>query len=401
MKKIVLLLMMIAGLAWGQAAKPGSKAATAHSPAAAKSAAQEKQGAAAGLPSHATVQSFLEHVFGWNPQMKFAIKEIKPSPAPGIAEIVVHADTPNRSGDNSIFVTSGHHFAIAGQMVPFGGSASQKPTNEQIDAFMRQMTASNPGITWTVAELKPDDVANLTGVVVVLSNPQGQRGAQRFWVTPDGGHALLGDVSPFGADPFAAARAELTGAVNGPWTGPTTPKITMVEFGDLECPSCKAAAPVIERLVKEVPGSRLIFQQFPLVTIHHWAYTAAAFSTCVAEKNNDSFWKFADLVFGAQEDISSHVESADPNKKPDLTYAEQKLTQLATDAGMNGKQIAECAAGKPATERVDHSMALGKKMEVTGTPTLFVNGRRVLNITGMPFDQLKQIVEFSGTPQGK
>ena len=401
MKKIAFLLMLTAALAWGQATKPGSKSAPAHSSATAKSATQEKQGPAAGLPSRATVQSFLEHVFGWNPQMKIAIQEIKPSPAPGIAEIVVHAETPKGNGDNSIFVPSGHHFAIAGQMVPFGGTPGQKPTNEQIDDFMRKMTGSNPGITWTVAEIKPNDVANLTSVTVVLANPQGQRGAQRFWVTPDGGHAVLGDVSPFGADPFAAARAELTAAVTGPWTGSATPKITMVEFGDLECPSCKAAAPVIERLVKEVPGSKLIFQQFPLTSIHHWAYKAAAFSTCVAEKNNDEFWKFADLVFGAQEDISSHVESADPNKKPDLAYAEQKLTQLATDAGMNGKQIAECAATKQATDRVDHSVELGKKMDVTGTPTLFVNGRKIMNITGMPFDDLKKLVEFAGTAQGK
>ena len=393
--------MLTAALAWGQAAKSGAKTAPGHSSTKAKTAAQEKQGASVQLPSRATVQSFLEHIFGWNPQMKVTIKEIKPSPAPGIAELVVSAETTKGNGDSSIFITADRHFAIAGQMVPFGGSAGQKPTNEQIDAFMRQMTAGNPGLTWAVAGIKQDDVSNLTGVTVVLTNPQGQRGAQKFWVTPEGGHALFGDLSPFGADPFEAARAELSSSVNGPWTGSATPKITMVEFGDLECPSCKAAAPTIERLVKEVPGSKLIFQQFPLTSIHHWAYKAAEFGTCVAEKNNDAFWKFAGLVYGAQEDISSHVESADPNKKPDLTYAEQKLTELASDAGLNGKQIAECAASKQAADRVDHSMALGKKMDVTGTPTLFVNGRRVMNITGMPFDQLKQLVEFTGTPQGK
>ena len=382
----------------GQAPKPASKADSSHGAAARKSSAQEKP--AAGLPSHATVESFLEHMFGWNPDMKLTIQQIKESDAPGIAEIVVHADTPKGNGDNTIFVTSDKRHAIAGEMIPFGGTAGEKPTNAQIDDFVRKMTARNPGITWTVSEIKPDDLGNLTAVTVILTNPQGQRGGQRFWVTPDGGHVILGDPGPFGADPFAPARAELAGA-NGPWTGSATPKITMVEFGDLECPSCKAAAPTIERLVKEVSGSKLIFQQFPLVTIHHWAYTAAEYGTCVAETNNDAFWKFSDLVFSNQEDISSHVESADPNKKPDLTYAEQKLTQLASDAGVDGKKIAECVAAKKAADRVDRSMALGKKMEVTGTPTLFVNGRRVMNITGRPFEDLKKEVEFSGTPKGK
>ena len=52
-------------------------------------------------------------------------------------------------------------------------------------------------------------------------------------------------------------------------------------------------------------------------------------------------------------------------------------------------------------DRVERSMELGKKMDVTGTPTLFSNGRRIMNITGMPFESLKKIVEFTGTPAGK
>lgn len=398
MNKRVIVILFTAGLALGQAAKPAAKTP-------AKSAVAKKPASAtttaAGLPTRATVQSFLTHMFGWDTDMKFQIKEIKESDAAGIAEIVVHADTPKGSGDSPIFVTRDRRNAVAGQMLPFPGSGGGKPTNQQIDAFMRDMTAKNPGITWTVAEIKSDDLSDLTGVTVVLANPQGQRGAQKFWVTPDDAHALIGDPGPFGADPFAAARAELAGKTTGPSQGAATPKITMVEFGDLECPSCKAAAPTIEKLVKEVPASKLIFQQFPLTSIHHWAFKAAEFATCVADQNNGAFWKFADAVFAAQEDISSHVESTDPTKKPDLTYAEQKLTQLASDAGMNGKQIAACAELKTTADRVQRSMDLGKKMNVTGTPTLFVNGRRVMNIAGLPFDKLKQMVAFSGTVQGK
>lgn len=400
MTKQALVILVTAGLAFGQTTKPAAKApaktASAH-----KSTATAKTGSAAALPTRATVESFLTHMFGWDSDVKFQVKEIKESADPGIAEVVVHAETPKGSGDSSIFVTRDRRHAIAGQMIPFGGNGAGKPTNDQIDAFMRQMTARNPGLTWTVSEIKPDDLGDLTGVIVLLTNAQGQHGGQKFWVTADEAHAIIGDPGPFGADPFAAARAELAGKTSGPWKGSATPKITMVEFGDFECPACKAAAPTIERLAKEVQGSKLIFQQFPLTSIHHWAFKAAEFGTCVAEQNNDTFWKFMDSVFAAQEDISSHVESADPKKKPDLSYAEQKLTQLATDAGMNGKQIATCADSKATADRVEASMSLGKKMDVTGTPTLFVNGRKVMNITGMPFEKLKAMVEFSGTPQGK
>jgi len=320
-------VLLIAAMVFAQATKPApSKSAPSSKTGASTQKASTPKTGPAGLPSRATVDSFLHYVFGWEPEVKLTVKEIKASPAPSLAEIDVHAETPKGPGDTAVFVTSDHKNAIAGQMFPFSGQPGAKPTNDQIDAFVKQMTAASPGLTSSVLEVKPNALANLTEVTVVLSNPQGQRGAQRFWVTPEGQHAVVGDVTPFGATPFAAARAELAKGITGPSRGPATSSIQLVEFGDLECPACKAAAPTIDRLTKDIPNSRLVFQQFPLVQIHHWAYKAAQFGDCVARQNNDAFWKFMDAVYGAHEDISSHVEPNDPNKKPDLTYAEQKLT---------------------------------------------------------------------------
>ncbi len=395
MKKITIVagVLLLAVIALAQATKSATSKSS-QSGAARKGATVAKS--APGLPSRATVDSFLHYVFGWEPEVKITVKDVKPSPVPSMAEIDVHAETPKGPGDSSIFVTQDHKNAIAGQIFPFGGQAGAQPTKEQVDAFVKQMTGGAPGLTWTIADTKPNAVDNLTEVTVILANPQGQRGAQRFWVTSDGQHALVGDLSPFGANPFAAAKAELAKGINGPSRGPATSAIQLVEFGDLECPACKAAAPTVDRLAKDVPTAHLVFQQFPLVQIHHWAYKAAQFGDCIARQNNDAYWKFMDTVYGAQEDISSHVEPTDPSKKPDLTYAEQKLTDLAGQVGMNGKQIAACAAEPATSSRIDRSMELGKKMEVTSTPTLFVNGRRINNIGGMPYESLRRMVEFLG-----
>ena len=391
----VVLLLAVNGHA--QATKPTTSKSSQSGKAAPAEKSAPTKAAASGLPSHATVESFLHEVFGWEPEVKITLKDIKASPSPSISEIVVHAETPKGPGDSAIYVTPDHKNAVAGQMFPFGGQAGVKPTNEQVDAFVKQMTSSSPGLTWSVADVKPNALDNLTEVTVILSNPQGQRGAQRFWVAQDGQHALVGDLSPFGAHPFAAAKAELAKGVTGPARGPATSTIQLVEFGDLECPACKAAAPTIDRLMKDVPSARLVFQQFPLIQIHHWAYKAAQYGDCIARQNNDAFWKFMDAVYAAQEDISSHVEPADSSKKPDLTYAEQKLTDLAGQVGMNGKQIAACAADPATSNRVDRSVDLGKKMEVTSTPTVFINGRRITNVGGMPYDSLKRMVEFMGS----
>ena len=408
--KFAIGVLLFAALAVGQATKPAAKNPAPSGTAPTKSEAARKPAdtakpagntAAPGLPSRATAESFIHHEFGWDPQLKLTVKDVKWSPAATVAEIDVHAETPTGPGDRAIYVTSDHKNAIAGQMLPFGGQPGVKPTEAQVDAFVKQITANSPGLTWTVLEVKPNALDNLTEVTVVLTNAQGQRGGQRFWVTPDGQHVLLGENGPFGADPFAAARAELTNGINGPSKGPATATILLVEFGDLECPSCKAAVPIVERLLKEVPNSRLVFQQFPLTQIHHWAYKAAQFGDCIARQNNGAYWKFMDAVYGVQEDISGHVESSDPNKKPDLSYAEQKLTELAGQSGMNGKQIATCAADPSTSNRVDRSMELGKHMQVTGTPTLFINGRKIQTLGSMPYDSLKRLVEFMGSPAAR
>ena len=390
-------ILLLAALAVAQTTKSAAPKSTGTAPAKSASAQTATKSGASGLPTRATVDSFLHHVFGWEPEVKITVKEIKWSAAPTIAEIDVHGETPKGPTDSPMYVTSDHKMVIAGNMVPFGGQAGVKPTNEQIDAFVKQMTAGNPGLTWSVLDVKPNALGNLTEVTVALTNPQGQRGAQRFWVSADGQHALVGDVSPFGADPFAPARNQLAKGISGPARGPSTSTIQLVEFGDLECPACKSAAPVIERLLKDEPTAHFVFQQFPLTQIHHWAYKAAEFGDCIARENNGAFWKFMDAVYAAQEDISSHVEPNDPAKKPDLTYAEQKLTEIANQVGMNGKQIAACAQDPATAARIDRSMAFGKEMEVGSTPTLFVNGRRIANLGGMPYESLKRMVEFMGS----
>ena len=397
----VFIAVLLTALAFGQATKPATPKSAGSTPAksgpAQKSASATKAGAP-GMPSRATVTAFLNEVFGWEPEVKLSITEIKPSPAPGITEVDLRADTPKGSSNSAMYITSDRKNIIAGQMFPFGGQAGVKPTNEQIDAFVRQMTAGSPGLNWSVLEVKPNALSNLTEVAVGITGPQGQRGAQRFWVTADGQHAVLGDPSPFGADPYAPARAQLAKGINGPSRGPATSPMRLVEFGDLECPACKAAAPIIERLLKDEPTAHFVFQQFPLTKIHHWAYKAALYGDCIARDNKDAFWKFMDAVYAAQEDISSRVESTDPNRKPDLTYAEQKLNEIASQVGLNAKQVAACAAEPATASRIDRSMALGNEMEVQSTPTLFVNGRRISNLGGMPYDSLKRMVEFLGKP---
>ncbi len=375
------------------------------SPAARKRAASApRQRTAASGPrqlSRTTVDSFLRHVFGWDTALKITVQSIGPSDAPGLTAVKLQVQTPQGSGAQTIFVTPDEKHAILGALLPFSG-APGRPTDDAINTFVRSQTGSNPSITWTIAEVKPNALDTLTEVLVAINTPQG-RGAQRFWVTADGKYAIVGDVSPFGADPYAPARAQLQRGINGPAKGPANAPVTIVEFADLQCPACKSAAPTVNKLLGDVPNARFVFQQFPLVQIHAWAYKAALIGDCVGRENNPGFWKFVEAVYSNQEQITGLLGAGDVKVvQPQVdSKVVPRLKELAEQSGAGANKVAGCLADPATVKRIEDSMKLGKEMEVNSTPTLFVNGRKISNVTQMPYDALKKLVQFMGTPAAK
>jgi protein-disulfide isomerase len=252
------------------------------------------------------------------------------------------------------------------------------PSEDTVNSFLQQMFGYDPSMTWRVGEITPSKAEGLAEVAVTLSNPQGSQ-VVTLYVTPDGKHALVGEVLPFGAHPFAEARQMLEKGVNGPARGPANSPVMIVEFSDLQCPHCKEAQPTIEKLLASEPNAHFVFQSFPLPS-HNWAAKGAAYADCVGRASNDAFWKFVQKTYDVQQDITE-------------SNADEKLTAIANDSGVKGSDIAACAVKGETSARVEHSIALGKSVDVTGTPTVFVNGYKIRSL-GMPPETLKQLVDF-------
>lgn len=259
-------------------------------------------------------------------------------------------------------------------------AAADQPSEATVDSFLQQTFGYQPDLSWKISSIRPAGIAGLSEITVVMANGQGQQ-LMRFYSTPDGQHAIFGDIVPFGARPFDPVKKQLEKGITGPARGPKDAPVTIVEFGDLQCPACKAAQPTIESLVEAEPNARFVFQNFPL-EMHNWAAKGAAYADCVGKASNDAFWKFIAKTYETQGDITAAT-------------ADEKLTALADQAGVKGSDIAACAA-KPETKvSVDASIALGKSVEVSGTPTLFINGRRVGNFDPHLLDAYKTLVEFA------
>jgi protein-disulfide isomerase len=128
--------------------------------------------------------------------------------------------------------------------------------------------------------------------------------------------------------------------------------ITVIEYGDFECPYCRSAAPVLRQLVDESGGrARLVWRHFPLFRDHPFALTAAL----AAEASGDKFWAMHDQLFAHQ----AHLTDAD-------------LAGYAAEIG--AAEVAGDAAQRfrPAVE-ADYTA--GAEEGVRGTPTLFIDGR--------------------------
>jgi protein-disulfide isomerase len=252
---------------------------------------------------------------------------------------------------------------------------------------MQHMFGYDSNIQWKILAIRPSQAPHVAEVIVGVRNQQqAQEPMQpmQFYVMPDQGWAIAGDLMPFGADPFAPTNAIFAAKAHGAARGPADAPVTIIEFSDLECPACKAAQPTIEKLLADFPNERFIFQNYPLEQIHPWAFKAAQYAECVAQNNSDAFWKFLQADYDNQETVN-----------PD--NVDQKMKDFATQAGANADKVAACVTNPATAVRVRDSLALGKEVDVNSTPTLFVNGRRIQNFSGIPYEVLKLLV--TGTPK--
>ncbi|HUR36660.1 MAG TPA: thioredoxin domain-containing protein [Terriglobales bacterium] len=253
------------------------------------------------------------------------------------------------------------------------------PSEDEAKEFLRRMFGYDPNVTWTIQGISPTDAPGVSHVVA-MANIGGQPRPFHLYVLPGGKFAAVGDLIPFGADPFAPVREALASKGKGVKRGPATAPVTLVEFSDLQCPFCRSAQPIIDRLVAEVPSAKLIFQPFPL-NIHPWAMKAASYAECAARQKPEAFWTFVNGVY----DDQANITDAD---------VDAKLQGIAAAAGVDGAKVSTCAGAPDVYQRIQQSIELGKSVGVGSTPTLFINGRKITGIADIPYEQLKAMVEF-------
>jgi len=263
----------------------------------------------------------------------------------------------------------------AQQGTPQAAAPAAPAVTQRIEAQVRRLYALGPSFQVRAKEPKPTPIEGILQVEVEVTL-EGQTDTVAFYATRDARFLLRGELIDTAGDPFAQAKSLIT-TDNSPSKGPANAKVTVVEYSDFQCPTCRAMSNVLRSVVPLYPNVRFVFRDFPLVQIHPWAETAHKAARCAYKTSPASFWKMHDAIFDRQEIIS-----------PATVYT--TMLDLAAQAGANPDAVRACMATPDVQAEIQAGIAEGMSLKIANTPTTFVNGRRVIGADRQTLEQMIQ-----------
>ena len=167
--------------------------------------------------------------------------------------------------------------------------------------------------------------------------------------------------------PASGQGGRFIGVDDDPVMGDANARVTIIEFGDYQCPVCrlfwKETLPRIRKEYIDTGKVKLVFRDFPIVQNHPEALLASMAVDCAGEQNK--YWEFHDKVFREQY-----------NKGDDLVrFKAADLKKWAKETRLDQEKFDQCLDSEKFKDEVIKDKADGDAVSVQGTPTFFVNGR--------------------------
>jgi protein-disulfide isomerase len=256
-------------------------------------------------------------------------------------------------------------------------SAAPSPTQKNIEAYLRHLYAFGTDVPISVGPPKETVVEGLMETTINVTIGVNKE-IVKFYVSKDGKYLFRGEMSDMTKDPLAEARAQIQ-SKDAPALGDPKAAVTLVEYSDFECPVCRSLHDVLRGMLPSYAGKvRVVFKDFPLEQLHPWARTAAIAGRCAYQQDPAAFWKMYDLIYDNQEIISAG-------------NAWTKMLDYAGQSRLDADAFKTCMASPEAGEAVNASRANGQLLDVNSTPTVFVNGRRMV---GADAHLLEQYINY-------
>ena len=264
--------------------------------------------------------------------------------------------------------------------------AAEKPAAKKsawdkstLEAYVRHLNVWGPQINVEIADPKPSEIPGFEQVTVHAS--AGKASADfEYYISKDGQKIVQGNVYDISQNPFKADLDKLKTDLQPSFGTPGAP-VVLVEFSDFECPMCKEEAKMLrDNLLVSYPKQvRFYFQEFPIDQLHPWARAAAIAGRCIYRQNANAFWDYHDWIFAHQDEVTAGT-------------VKDKVLEFAKTKQLDLLQLTRCMDNKETEAEVDKAQAEGKALGVNATPTLFINGRRIVGRIDWP--SLRSIIDY-------
>jgi protein-disulfide isomerase len=188
-----------------------------------------------------------------------------------------------------------------------------------------------------------------TKVLQYLTEQRNKQVTRDFYDALRAKHGIRAELAPF----------RVSVAALGPVRGQTKAAVTIVEFGDFQCPYCKEAETSLRKVMARYPNDvRLVFRNLPLTQIHPDAQLAAEAAVCADRQGK--FWEMHDAMYADQSAL-----------KP------EGLKNTAQRLGLDTNRFSTCITDGSTTEALGIDAKAAQDLGLSGTPYFFINGRPV------------------------
>jgi protein-disulfide isomerase len=257
---------------------------------------------------------------------------------------------------------------------PYGAGLAAEPLTEEqqatvarrVEVYLRYLFAWGPETGVQVTSLHESALPGLYSAIVEVSRGE-QRGEEVVFVSGDGRYVLRGDFYDTTQDPFAEARQTMVLAGH-PSKGPADAPVVIVEYGDFQCPTCAALYPTLKKILAERKDVRVVYKDLPLTRIHDWALPAALAGQCAFRQSPEAFWGLHDYFFENQKAINKDNLAA-------------RLDAVAPLLGLRLEDFRACRAQEATRATVENSLREAAALGLQHTPSLFINGRPLIEAT--------------------
>jgi len=239
---------------------------------------------------------------------------------------------------------------------------NQPLTREKIIRYVRDRFSIPDSVKITMTDLRESIYPDFLETTIVLDDGKDKRW-QPLFISKNMRYLVEGSIFNLGGDPRQDI-VRLISLQDQPTQGPANAPVTLVEYSDLACPVCVHLQEELETDIVPKYGNKLrvVFKEFPLVSIHDWALTGAIAAQCTYQIDPSKYVAFRSVVFKNQESLTAE-------------HARDMLLHFGAEAGVDNMKLAACIDSRDSLSRVEANMREGEALGIGQTPTSFINGR--------------------------